>query len=480
MKGRRGFHFSLRWRFTIALAAVLLLIVSVIGAYILRSISDEQARKVESSLEQRGNLANLRVRQIYLSAGAYNGADTFLRRQGPELAADLSSLFDNSRVLLYGADGVQVGDSQPQSAGPDITDILPYAKRGKTVYETTGDSVVYMAPLVWSVGQVGIVQLQTSIRADNDFYASIQRSLRTIGGASLVLSFLLGFLYVSRVTRSLRRLRKAADDIRDGRFIKDPPVRRRDELGELSEGIAYMSREIEQSFARQKQFIGNISHEFKTPLTSIIAYADLLDMYRDDPSLLDEARTNIRKEADRLLDMIEKVLHLSAMEQYEFSLSAERVDASETLAEVCARMRGKAVQFGVAVQTDLLPAPVRADRESLTHIFMNMLDNAIKYNEPGGSVLVSCRSAGDRAVIVFRDTGIGIPEEARAKLFEPFFTVSKDRARLTGGTGLGLSLVKRLVELQGGTVAVAPSGAGERGTTFTVTFPLAPLKRLQS
>ena len=80
-------------------------------------------------------------------------------------------------------------------------------------------------------------------------------------------------------------------------FRKESPVSRRDEIGELSEGIAYMSREIEQSLARQKQFIGNVSHEFKTPLTSIIAYSDLLDMYRDDPVLLNEARANIRQES---------------------------------------------------------------------------------------------------------------------------------------------------------------------------------------
>ncbi|MBW7454491.1 ATP-binding protein, partial [Paenibacillus sepulcri] len=124
------------------------------------------------------------------------------------------------------------------------------------------------------------------------------------------------------------------------------------------------------------------------------------------------------------------------------------------------------------IETDIKPAQIRVDRESLMHIFMNLLDNAIKYNIKGGTVHVSCSVEGDKAVIMFRDTGIGIPPEAVVKLFEPFFTVSKDRARLTGGTGLGLSLVKRLVEVQHGsiTLELPPSGSG---SIFKVEFPLA-------
>jgi len=469
----RSPHFSLKWRFTIGLGILLAATVMTLGWLVLGGIEKEQMNKVEANLKQRSDLANLRVRQTYLSADARDDVDTFFRRRGPELAADLSSLLGNSHIVLFDAKGKEIGNSQPLSTTPSIEDIMDYARKGRTVYQVSGNSLIYLAPLVWSVGQVGIVQLEASLQADQDYYASLQRSLRNIGLTALGASFLIGFLYVSRVTGSLRRLRSAADQIRDGHFIKESPIRRRDELGELSEGITYMSREIEQSFARQKQFIGNISHEFKTPLTSIIAYSDLLDMYRDDPELLDEARGNIRKEADRLLEMVEKVLHLSALEQYEFGLHAERLDVRESLEEVCSRMRGKAVQFGIAVETDLQPAQIRVDRESLMHIFLNLLDNAIKYNIKGGMVRVSCYPEAGKAVIIFRDTGIGIPREAVVKLFEPFFTVSKDRARLTGGTGLGLSLVKRLVEVQHGSITLLTPPPGEKGSVFRVEFPLA-------
>ncbi|MBW7474366.1 HAMP domain-containing histidine kinase [Paenibacillus oenotherae] len=472
-RGRRA-HFSLRWRFSIGLGAILILIVMALSLFVLRGIEQDQRNKVESDLKQRSELASLRVRQSFLSSGgSLDDVAAFLRRRGPELASDLGNLLGGSQVVLYDGNGKEIGNSLPLSATPEIADIMAYARQGKTVYQQTGESLIYLSPIVWSVGQVGIVQFQHSLKSDQAFYSSIERSLRNIGVGALALSFLIGFLYVQRVVTSLRKLRAAADQIRDGQFITESPVRRRDELGELSEGITYMSRELEQSFARQKQFIGNVSHEFKTPLTSIIAYSDLLDMYRDDPELLGEARMNIRREAGRLLEMVEKVLHLSALEQYEFNLNAERVDIQETLAEVCSRMQGKAIKFDLTIETALQPVMVRADRESLIHIFLNLLDNAIKYNIPGGKVHVSCKAEGGKAIITFRDTGIGIPEEARAKLFEPFFTVSKDRARLTGGTGLGLSLVKRLVELQQGRITLAASAAGEEGTTFVVMFPIA-------
>jgi len=476
---RKGLQFSLRWRFTFVLACLLLLTVTVLGWLVLREIERDQAHKVEADLKQKSELADLRVRQIYLSDPQVDPS-TFMHRNGQQLAVDLSTLLGGTHIVLYDAKGKQVGDSQPLSNSLDLSDTLAYAEEGKVVYQVIGSNMVYMSPIMWPVGQVGIVQIHHSLKADQDFYVSVEGSMRNIGLIALGISLLAGFVYVQQVTRALARLRRATDRIRAGDYIKESPVRRRDELGELSEGIVYMSREIEQSFARQKQFIGNISHEFKTPLTSIMAYTDLLDMYRDDPELLDEARSSIRKEADRLLEMVEKVLHLSALEQYEFSQNAEVIDLKEVLEDVCSRMKGKAAKFGVEIETTLQTANVYADRESLMHIFLNLVDNAIKYNVTDGRVDITSHIAEKKGVVIIRDTGIGIPIEARSKLFEPFYTVSKDRARSTGGTGLGLSLVKRLLELQQGSIVWQAPPNGEPGAIFKVTLPVTKEQKQSS
>ncbi|MCY9020806.1 HAMP domain-containing histidine kinase, partial [Priestia megaterium] len=276
-----------------------------------------------------------------------------------------------------------------------------------------------------------------------------------------------------------------------GHYLTDVPFKRRDELGELRQGLFFMSTSIEKNidqmnkekrkleFAisklqsleqQQKQFIGNISHEFKTPLTSIKAYVDLLDMYRDDPQLMEDGVQNIRKETNRLHEMVDKILKLSALEKYDFEQRPEQVELKRLLEDICDRMKGKAAKFDLTLHTNIKEAVVWADRESLIHIFINLIDNAIKYNEPGGKVEVTSYTLENSIIVDVANTGIGIPPEAEEKLFQPFFTVNKDRSRLSGGTGLGLALAKDLTEKQKGVIKLHHSDS--KWTIFKVSFPL--------
>lgn len=337
---------------------------------------------------------------------------------------------------------------------------------------------------------MGVVQLQYPLKNAQAFQQTLRNLFLTTGAAVLLLSFITGYLYFNRAAVAISRLKKAAESIRRTEYIPAPPLERRDELGELAEGIYYMSREIESSIAakdeeqrklqlavtklqaleqQQKQYIGNISHEFKTPLTSIKAYVDLLNMYDDDPQLLLEAKISIAKETDRLYEMVDKVLQLTALEKYDFESQAERFEAAEGLQDICGRMNGKAERFGLTLTLEAEPAHIWIDKESFMHIFINLIDNAIKYNVPGGTVSLRSEVREDRVEITVSDTGIGIPSEAREKIFEPFFTVNRDRARASGGTGLGLSLVRNLVEKQGGSIALLET-EGE-GSAFRLSFP---------
>jgi signal transduction histidine kinase len=133
-------------------------------------------------------------------------------------------------------------------------------------------------------------------------------------------------------------------------------------------------------------------------------------------------------------------------------------------------MKGKAAKFDLTLHTNIKESVVWADRESLIHIFINLIDNAIKYNEPGGKVEVTSYTLKNSIIVDVANTGIGIPSEAEAKLFQPFFTVNKDRSRLSGGTGLGLALVKDLTEKQKGVIKLHHSDSA--WTIFKVSFPL--------
>ncbi|UQZ34432.1 sensor histidine kinase [Paenibacillus sp. PK3_47] len=487
-------RFSIKLKFSLFLAVLLILAISVLSYFVLRGVERNERNQTEHVLAQYVKTVNLRVKQTYYT-GARLEPQMFMQTRGRVLASELAG-FTGLEVTLYDAEGQQVGTSiQGETVQPvqDVSGALGFALSNQIAYLNKGDTLLYLAPLQGPDAQMGVVQLQYSLKDSRSFRQTLFNLFLTTGAAVLALSFIIGYLYFNRAAAAIGRLKKAAESIRRADYISAPPLTRRDELGELGEGIYFMSREIESSIAakdeeqrklqlavtklqaleqQQKQYIGNISHEFKTPLTSIKAYVDLLDMYDDDPKLLLDAKANIAKETQRLYEMVEKVLQLTALEKYDFESQAERLEAAEVLRDICGRMNGKAERYGLQITLDTEPAHIWMDRESFMHIFINLLDNAIKYNVPGGSIHVSCRTKEERVWITVEDSGIGIPEEARDKIFEPFYTVNRDRSRQSGGTGLGLSLVRNLVEKQNGTITLLEKG-GE-GSAFRLSFPAVP------
>lgn len=487
---------SIKLKFSVFLAALLILTVVVLSSLVLRGIERNQQSQIEGILSQQTRLVNLNVRQSYYTEAVHLEQEVFLQQNGRRLAQELANS-TGLPIALYNMKGQQVGSSISSGESAIVQDTLNYALQNKIAYHEQGDTLLYAAPLDGPDGQMGAVWMQYPVQSYHEFYTRILQLFIWAGITVVALSFILGYLFYNRFAVAITRLKRSADSIREGNYITESPLKRKDELGELGQGIYYMSTSIQQNITamhaeqqklqlaieklqaleqQQKQYIGNISHEFKTPLTSIKAYVELLDMYKDDPQLLDDATSNIGKETERLYEMVEKVLHLSALEKYDFENQAEDVEVSALLEDACGRMRGKAEKFALNMELDLEPAVIRSDRESLMHIFINMLDNAIKYNVPDGVIQVKSelRMQERQAVIRIYNSGTPIPAEAREKIFEPFYTVNKDRARKTGGTGLGLSLVKQFVEKQGGTITLLSSDPEDgEGVTFQLMFPLA-------
>ncbi|MEK8210900.1 sensor histidine kinase [Paenibacillus sp. FSL L8-0463] len=483
---------SIKLKFSLFLAVLLILAVSVLSYFVLQGVARNQQLQAEDYLDQHVKTVNLRVKQTYYT-GARLEPQAFMQQRGRSLAVELAG-FTGLEVTLYDAAGQVVGSSvqgETAPAGQDVSGALAYALQNKIAYQNAADDkLLYLAPVQGPEKQMGVVQLQYSLKSAQSFQQTLQNLFLTTGAAVLVLSFIVGYLYFNRAAAAIGRLKKAAESIRRAEYISAPPVKRKDELGELAEGIYFMSREIESSIAakdeeqrklqlavtklqaleqQQKQYIGNISHEFKTPLTSIKAYVDLLNMYDDDPKLLFDAKLNISKETERLYEMVEKVLQLTALEKYDFESQAELLEVAGSLEDICGRMNGKAERYGITITLDAEPAHIWIDKESFMHIFINLLDNAIKYNVPQGSVHLHSEVRDQRVWITIKDSGIGIPPEAYDKIFEPFFTVNRDRSRASGGTGLGLSLVRNLVEKQNGTITLLET-EGE-GTAFELSFP---------
>ncbi len=224
----------------------------------------------------------------------------------------------------------------------------------------------------------------------------------------------------------------------------------------------------------RKDFVANVSHELRTPVATAKALTEaLLGGAAQEPETAARFLASLEGEVSRLAQLIDDLLALSRLEADETRIRLEPLSVAELLREAGERKEKLAADYQVTlhVQADY-SGEVRGDRKLLETLLNNLLDNAVKYNRPGGEVTLASAPAasGDAVEISVADTGIGIPEEDLPRIFERFYRVDKARSRDTGGTGLGLSIVKHIAEVHGGTVSVE-SREGT-GTRFTLRLPI--------
>ena len=246
-------------------------------------------------------------------------------------------------------------------------------------------------------------------------------------------------------------------------------------IGERLHGVVAVFHDVTELRRLEqvrKDFVANVSHELRTPLTSIKGYVEtLLDGAMDDSAAQRRFMTSIRHHADRLQALVEDLLQLSRIEsgRYEVEFTACRLDRiSERVAEIFAKqIEGKQLVLSLRFETD---RPARGDPELMERALSNLVDNAVKYTEKGGSIAIGTVERDDEIVLSVADTGPGIPSEALPRIFERFFRVDRARSRELGGTGLGLAIVRHTMELLNGKAWVE-SRLGE-GATFYLSLPV--------
>lgn len=220
----------------------------------------------------------------------------------------------------------------------------------------------------------------------------------------------------------------------------------------------------------REMFTANVSHELKTPLTSIAGYAEMVEKGIAKPEDVPGFAARIHKESERLLSLTNDIMRLSELDESSGELpNAEMVHLPELLDDVKTSLEPLSQKRNVTIEISTIPFDLRGDRDKLYELFYNLMQNAIRYNRENGSVRIF---AEDRSVIV-EDSGVGIPEEHLPHIFERFYRVDKSRSRETGGTGLGLAIVKHIAELHKAKISV--SSEPGKGSRFKVEFPLAAI-----
>ena len=250
--------------------------------------------------------------------------------------------------------------------------------------------------------------------------------------------------------------------------------------GKAEAGIILAVRDITEHRALEKTktaFVSDVSHELRTPLTTIQSAVGLLERARErlDPLEL-RALELANGELRRIRGMVEELLTLAQLDAWQYQLEVGPTDLSRIVQTAMESVESKAARFGIEVHFDgAAEHRCVCDAQKLYQVLLNLLDNAIKYSDPGDRVDVKIEEGITSLTVEVKDTGVGIPEEDLAQLFERFYRVDKDRSRATGGSGLGLAISRQIVEMHGGELSVE-SEVGE-GSTFRVRLPKAPLSR---
>jgi len=379
------------------------------------------------------------------------------------------------QVWLHDSSGRPYMQAESWSlVGLGYTSLDPGAmqKNEETRRDVTIDNVhlrVATIPITVNGKLHGYVQVASSLRTVD---AAIDRLLKImlIGGAILLLlSLLLGDMMSRRalspidtITQTARQI-TAADDLSRRIPYDGPP----DEIGQLTQTINETLERLERLFNAQRRFVADVSHEMRTPLTTIQGNIDLMRRIGYDQESMDA----IESEARRMSRLVDDLLLLAKADAGRLSLVKSRVELDTLLLEVYnqARVIGNGVEVHLG---HIDQAQVIGDPDRLKQLLLNLVSNGLKYTPTGGTVTLSLSRDDKWARIDVADTGIGIPEADLPHIFDRFYRVDKARARTQGGTGLGLSIARWIVDAHGGQIDVV-SRVGE-GSTFTVRLPMIP------
>jgi signal transduction histidine kinase len=320
-----------------------------------------------------------------------------------------------------------------------------------------------------------------SIDASHESYLTSRKIVIAFAAGSIALALVLGYAISWSLIRPVRRMDARLREIASGDFSHHVAVPNRDELGTLAANLNRMNDELgrlyqqlEAASRHKSEFLANMSHELRTPLNSVIGFSEvLLDRtFGELNAKQAQYLTVIHSSGRHLLSLINDILDLTKVEAGRMELDITTFDLGAAIHNALTLVSGRAARHGVALATsvDERLGIVQADERKLKQILLNLLSNAVKFTAEGGRVEVAAIPSNGNVEISVSDTGSGIAPEHQETIFEEFRQVDSDYARKHEGTGLGLALVKRFVELHGGHIWVK-SEVG-KGSTFTFTLPV--------
>lgn len=360
-----------------------------------------------------------------------------------------------------------------------MRDVLRRALMGEQV-QMMNDSesdrkMLYTAVPVTINGQiVGGVYLAHTVETIVTTIHTIRTSLIIFSVLITLLIGMLSFGVSYIITSPMEEFTAAAKEISKGNFSKRVKAKGSGEIAAMANALNYMCEELSQLEEKRRKFVSDASHELKTPMTGIKLICDsLISVENPDPEMVREFMKDMSDEVDRLTRIVERLLVLTKLDAGGAKVKMEKSDIRLLAGHIVKKLAPIAAERNITINEDYheeLFAPVHMDYDRLYEAVYNVLDNAVKYSPPDSVVAVDISEKDEWVLIKISDSGPGIPEEARDRIFERFYRLDDSRARETGGTGLGLSIAKEAVVLHGGSITVSDNENG--GSVFTIILPL--------
>jgi len=460
-----SFIHSIKFRFTMWYLLVLAVLLIALSAGVYFYLSRSLYRSLDDSLE-------LRSTQLSSIPAILESI-----RQG-EFQEELGEF-----VILYFYSGDQLMEMSPQGISIPLSDeFISQAIAGASLFTTIqtedGEGLRLLAvPINISILgpppgiQPAALIIARSTKQIDQALAGLLRTLIIAVPLALALAAAGGIFLARRALKPVDKIAQTAQEIEESDLSRRINVNTKDELGRLAATLNEMIGRLEKAFQRQKQFTSDASHELRTPLAVIEAESTLALQKERPSSDYRQSLEIISQESRQMSSLIDQLLTLARADAGKEQWNFTEVDLGKLIGnlstdvEVLCQEKGLSFQLGQS--QDLV---VKGDEARLRELFMNLLDNAIKYTPAPGTVSVSFRREGQMAVVAIMDTGIGIPAEDIPFIFERFYRVDKSRSRAEGGSGLGLAICRHIAEAHGGKIEVE-SQVGV-GSTFSVWLPL--------
>jgi len=432
---------SLWFRLMMAFTIAILVTIGTVFFFINQATQGEIRRFGEQVDRMRVSRMEIELSRYYFKQGGdWQGIQPFVEQWG--------NLYGH-RLILTDVSGMVVADS----AGELLGQLHDPDSPGRPLKPH------------WQAGTIGTLHITPESSLEMDV-SSLHILFRVIG-----LFFILGGLIAVAIALIMTFFTSAARRLGRGDFSQRVQFKDRGELGELAQTFNSMANDLERAEKLRQNLVADAAHELRTPLSNIRGY---LEAIRDGVIKPDtDAIRSLNEEASLLSQLVDDLQELSFADAGELKLVCQSVDIADLISQTVSTMQTRIATKEVSVSIDLpdkLP-PVNIDSQRISQVLRNLLENAVAHSAKDGAITVTARQQDDWVEVAVTDTGEGIPAEDLANIFERFYRVDKSRTRTTGGSGLGLTIAKRLVEAHGGRIEVQSEPG--KGSTFSFSLPVS-------